>query len=177
MTITPLSNVQVTSRQIPRWQHIPNTSIQSKPLIIYHRAFTASPDQLGSHFKKVGEVTPQWVYGMYKQTHFHSTTHEVLGVVSGRARLCFGGEDNPDRFEPTVEKGDLIIVPAGVGHRLLDDLDSQEDFKMIGAYPGGKSWDMCYGKPEDEEKIETIRDVEWFHSDPLFGPDGPALHV
>lgn len=120
---------------------------------------------------------PQWVYGMYSQTHFHSTTHEVLGVVSGRARLCFGGEHNPNRFEPTVEGGDLIIVPAGVGHRLLEDLDSQEGFKMVGAYPGDKSWDMCYGKPEDEERIGNIRNVEWFHGDPLFGPDGPALHV
>ncbi|KAA8651816.1 cupin domain-containing protein [Aspergillus tanneri] len=170
-------DVRTTSRQIPKWGHIPNTSIQSKPLMIYHKAFDASPDDLAAHFEEVGEVIPQWVYTMYSETHFHSTTHEVLGVVSGRARLCFGGEKNPYRFEPTVEKGDLIIIPAGVGHRLLEDLDKGENFEMVGAYPRGKQWDMCYGKPGEERKIRHIEELEWFHGDPLFGADGPVMHV
>lgn len=114
------------------------------------------------------------MYGMFPQSHFHSTTHEVLGVVSGSARLCFGGEGNPGRFEPTVKKGDLMIVPAGVNHRLLDEL---ENFKMVGAYPKNKEWDMCYGKQGEEEKVKDIERVDWFHQDPLFGADGPALHV
>jgi uncharacterized protein YjlB len=143
--------------------------------MIYHRAFDASENELQAHLEDIGEVEPQWVYTMYKQTHFHSTTHEVLGVVSGRARLCFGGEGNPNRFEPIVEKGDLVIVPAGVGHRLLDDLGSQA-FKMVGAYPRGKQWDMCYGQP-DEEQVKTIETLDWFHADPLYGADGPVLHV
>ena len=113
---------------------------------------------------------------MYKQTNFHSTTHEVLGVVSGRARLCFGGEGNPQRFEPTVKRGDLIIVPAGVGHRLLDG-EGEEPFQMVGSYPNHKQWDMCYGRAGEEEKVESIRDVAWFDRDPLYGDDGPALHV
>jgi uncharacterized protein YjlB len=172
------SEIQVTSRQIPKWERIPNTSIQSKPVMIYHKAFSASPNQLTAHLEEVGEVTPQWVYSMYSQTHFHSTTHEVLGVVSGRARLCFGGEDNPNRFDTDVEKGDLIIVPAGVGHRLLDDLDTEEErFKMVGAYPKQKQWDMCYGQSGEEDKVNGIKDLGWFHKDPLFGDDGPVLHV
>ena len=56
---------------------------------------------------------------MYSQSHFHSTTHEVLVVISGRAKLCFGGEENPERVEAELEKGDVMIVPAGVAHRLL----------------------------------------------------------
>lgn len=168
------SEVRVTSRQISKWGHIPNTSIQSKPLLIYHGAFNASPSELKSQFESVGKVEPQWVYGMFPQSHFHSTTHEVLGVVSGSARLCFGGEGNPDRFEPTVKNGDLMIVPAGVSHRLLDELES---FKMVGAYPKDKEWDMCYGKQEEEEKVKGVEKVNWFHQDPLFGADGPALHV
>lgn len=172
------SEIQVTSRQIPKWEGIPNTSIQSKPLVIYHKAFNASPNQLIARLKEVGEVSPQWVYSMYSQTHFHSTTHEVLGVVSGRARLCFGGEDNPNRFDTDVEKGDLIIVPAGVGHRLLDELDTEEErFKMVGAYPKQKQWDMCYGQSGEEDKVKGIKDLGWFHKDPLFGGDGPVPHV
>lgn len=172
------SEIQVTSRQIPQWERIPNTSIQSKPLMIYHGAFNASPSELQNHFEDIGEVEPQWVYGMFPQTHFHSTTHEVLGVVSGSARLCFGGEENPGRYEPTVKKGDLMIVPAGVSHRLLDELgSSRESFKMVGAYPKNKQWDMCYGQPGEERKVRNIEGVDWFHQDPLFGTDGPAMQV
>lgn len=171
------SEIQVTSRQIPKWERIPNTSIQSKPVLIYHGAFSASPSELKSHFESVGEVEPQWVYGMSPQSHFHSTTHEVLGVVSGSARLCFGGEGNPERFEPTVKKGDLMIVPAGVSHRLFDELGGGGSFKMVGAYPKNKEWDMRYGKQGEEEKVKDIERVDWFHQDPLFGADGPALHV
>lgn len=178
MAFKPLSDIQITSRQIPAWSRIPNTSIQSKPLIIYHAAFSASSSELTSRLEEVGEVVPQWLYGMYPQTHFHSTTHEVLGVVSGRASLCFGGEGNPERFEPTVQSGDMIIVPAGVGHRLLEDLDAREQpFKMVGAYPPDKDWDMCYGREGEEEKVKEIEKLGWFRRDPLFGDDGPALHV
>jgi uncharacterized protein YjlB len=178
MTITPQSNIHVTIRQIPEWRNIPNTSIQSKPLMIYHGAFNATSAELEAHLEEVAEVIPQWVYTMYSQTHFHSTTHEVLGVVSGSARLCFGGEDNPERFEPSVQRGDLIIVPAGVGHRLLEDLHgNQEEFQMVGAYPPGKQWDMCYGKSKEKAKMQSINNVAWFQRDPLYGVDGPALHV
>lgn len=79
-----------------------------------------------------------------------------------------------DRFEPEVSKGDLIIVPAGVGHRLLSETGS---FKMVGAYPRGKSWDMCYGQPGEEGSCRNIGGLDWFHADPLYGEEGPALHV
>ncbi|KAI9923821.1 hypothetical protein ASPWEDRAFT_27862 [Aspergillus wentii DTO 134E9] len=172
------SDIQITSRLIPKWKRIPNTSIQSKPLMVYHGAFDATPDELTAHLEEVGEVVPQWVYSMYSQTHFHSTTHEVLGVVSGRARLCFGGDENPKRFEPTVQRGDFIIVPAGVGHRLLEELDAGEErFKMVGSYPYQKEWDMCYGQPGEEAKVKGIQWLRWFRQDPFFGADGPALHV
>ncbi|KAJ5286169.1 hypothetical protein N7524_001475 [Penicillium chrysogenum] len=79
---------------------------------------------------------------------------------------------------PNLTRGDLIIVPAGVGHRLLEDLHgNQEKFQMVGAYPHGKQWDMCYGKPEEEAKVQRIKDVAWFRQDPLYGAEGPALHV
>lgn len=176
MTFNLPTNIQVTYRQIPEWKRVPNTSIQSKPVIIYHGAFDATSAQLSRRLEDIGEVVPQWTYTMYSETHFHSTTHEVLGVVAGRAHLCFGGEENPERFEPTVQRGDLIIVPAGVGHRLLKD-EGGEPFKMVGSYPHHKQWDMCYGRPGDEQKAHDIQHVEWFKRDPLYGDDGPVLHV
>jgi uncharacterized protein YjlB len=42
---------------------------------------------------------------MYNFDHFHSTSHEVLGIASGKARLCFGHEENPQRVVEVLEKG------------------------------------------------------------------------
>jgi len=108
---------------------------------------------------------------MYSVTHFHSTTHEVLCISSGKARLCFGGEDNPGRVEQELEQGDVVIVPAGIGHRLLEDLDGQ--FEMVGSYPKGRTWDMCYGKEGEEKKVQGIREVPWLERDPLYGEPFP----
>ena len=114
---------------------------------------------------------------MYPYTHYHSTTHEVLLPYSGRARLCFGGEENPDRVEVEVRAGDAVIVPAGLGHRLMEDLSGNEGegFMMVGSYPKGCSWDMCYGKPGEESKADEVRNVKWFDRDPLYGDQGPVL--
>jgi uncharacterized protein YjlB len=67
----------------------------------------------------------------------------------------------------------VIIVPAGVGHRLLDDYSS--GFEMVGSYPKGKDWDMCYGKEGEESKVKGISGLGWFKGDPLYGDDGPLL--
>ena len=67
----------------------------------------------------------------------------------------------------------MIVVPAGVGHRLLDDFNS--NFEMVGSYPKGKHWDMCYGKAGEEDKAKTISSLDWFNKDPLYGDEGPAL--
>ena len=72
-----------------------------------------------------------------------------------------------------MQAGDAIVVPAGVGHRLLEDLEG--GFQMVGAYPEGCSWDMCYGKEGEEEKARAVGRVEWFKKDPLYGDDGPVL--
>ena len=109
---------------------------------------------------------------MYSQSHFHSTAHEVLCVVSGKARLCFGGEENPERVEAVLERGDVMIVPAGVAHRLLKDIEG--GFTMVGSYPIGKGWDMCYGKEGEEAKVKEIGNLGWFTEDPIYGAAGPV---
>lgn len=172
-TLTPLQALKVSRHQIPAYKGIPNTSVQKKPLMIYHSAFpSASASQIESHLSSVGVVTPQWRYTMYSDTHFHSTTHEVLSIASGSAKCCFGGEDNPDRVEPVLKKGDVVVVPAGVGHRLLEDYGG---FQMVGSYPVGNHWDMCYGKAGEEAKVKKIETLGWLHRDPIYGDEGPAL--
>lgn len=117
---------------------------------------------------------------MFSDTHFHSNTHEVLSIASGSAKCCFGHEQNDGRIEPVLEKGDVVIVPAGVGHRLLEDFGG---FQMVGSYgkgnenPDGQSWNMCYGREGEEQQVKLIDKLGWFQKDPIYGDDGPSLHV
>ncbi|KAL1305318.1 hypothetical protein AAFC00_002220 [Neodothiora populina] len=181
--ITPLKDVKIHKHQIPAHNLIPNTSIKHKPLLIYTSAFNAAKNttasNIESHLSATGVVDPQWRYTMYSTSHFHSTSHEVLCVFSGSARLCFGHEENPGRVEVVVGKGDVVVVPAGVAHRLVEDLSGgqSDGFEMVGAYPKGCSWDMCYGKKGEEGKVGRIGGLEWFERDPVFGDGGPACEV
>lgn len=112
---------------------------------------------------------------MYSTSHFHSTTHEVLGISSGSAKLCFGHEDNPGRVVEKLTAGDVVVIPAGVAHRLLEDIEG--GFEMVGCYPKGHNWDMCYGKGGEEDKVKGISKVDWFTKDPVYGDKGPVLDV
>ena len=175
--LTPLKELKVLKYQLPAQGLTPNTSIQKKPLLIYRSVFPSNTNasQIESHLSSVGVVTPQWRFTMYSFSHFHTTSHEVLGIASGKAQLCFGHEENKDRVEEVLTKGDVIIMPAGVSHRLLEDLDGA--FTMVGCYPTGCNWDMCYGKSGEESKIEKIKDLPWFKKDPVYGDEGPVLEV
>ncbi|GAA5890770.1 hypothetical protein JCM5296_004836 [Sporobolomyces johnsonii] len=177
--VTPLSQLRTSSHQLPAHGRLPNTSLQHRPLLIYHGAFPASSctaSSIEAHLTAVGAVVPHWRFSMYPTTHFHSTSHEVLCVSSGRAELSFGGDDNPGRVRVVAGKGDVIVVPAGVGHRLVEDLEDQT-FEMVGSYPPGCSWDMCYGREGEGDKSEAIKKLEWFKRDPIYGEEGPALGV
>ncbi|KIY00496.1 uncharacterized protein Z520_04181 [Fonsecaea multimorphosa CBS 102226] len=175
MSIIPLNALRVSKHQIPAYKGIPNTSIQGKPLMIYHGVFTdPNPSTIEAHLKSVGVVSPQWRYTMFSETHFHSNTHEILSIASGSAKCCFGGEKNEGRVEPVLEQGDVVVVPAGVGHRLLEDYGG---FQMVGSYEKGKTWDMCYGRPGEEEQVKQIDNLGWFKRDPVYGDEGPSLKV
>ncbi|KAI0599492.1 RmlC-like cupin domain-containing protein [Biscogniauxia sp. FL1348] len=180
MPPNPVASLRVSRHQIPAYNLIPNTSILNKPLLHYHEAFpraTVTASAIESHLTSIGVVEPQWRFTMYSATHFHSTTHEVLCISHGKAKLCFGGEDNPSRVEKVVEKGDVLVLPAGVGHRLLDDMTVGGGFEMVGSYPPGCQWDMCYGKKEEEASVRNIGKLAWFQKDPIYGDRGPALDV
>ncbi|ROW05964.1 hypothetical protein VPNG_08442 [Cytospora leucostoma] len=171
----PLSELRVSKHFVPSHGALPNSSITNKPLLIYHSVFDRpSASAIESYLNNVGVVEPLWRYGMYPRTHFHTITHEVLCVSSGKARLCFGGEDNPGRVEPTVEAGDVMVVPAGMAHRLLVDFGR---FEMVGCYPLGYDWDMCYGRPGEEGKIKAIENLAWFEKDPIYDHQGPVLDI
>ncbi|KAH7100699.1 RmlC-like cupin domain-containing protein [Auriculariales sp. MPI-PUGE-AT-0066] len=176
---TPLKQLRILRHHIPSHDLVPNSSISKRPLLVYRRAFDPSSpafsaDSVEAYLRKTNVVEPQWRYTMYPTSHFHTTTHEVLVVTAGSANLCFGGEDNPARVELIISKGDVVIIPAGVAHRLLKEESNKTAFQMVGSYPHGCTWDMCYGRSGEEQKVGSIAGVPWFASDPIYGNGGPA---
>ena len=80
-----------------------------------------------------------WRNGVYSFHHYHSTAHEALGCYAGFAAILFGG---PDGITAAMRAGEAVLVPAGVGHCLLE---ASEDFAVVGAYPGGFHPDLLRG--------------------------------
>lgn len=105
-----------------------------------------------------------WRDGIFPFHHFHSTAHEVLGIVSGRVMLMLGG---PGGREFGVSTGDVLVLPAGTGHRYLG---SSGDLLVVGAYPDGMSWDIRRGDPaEHDEAVANIAAVPLPRRDPVSG--------
>lgn len=95
----------------------------------------------------------------------------MLLVVGGRAEITFGG---PEGEEIGVEAGDVVVIPAGVGHCRES---SGGNFSVVGAYPKGQEdYDLRTGE-EDERPgvLENIRNVPLPETDPLFGREGPLV--
>ncbi|OWZ62233.1 hypothetical protein AYX14_05636 [Cryptococcus neoformans] len=183
MSLLPNSpgSVRVVTHQIPAYGAFPNTSLQHYPFLIYYSAYpsTLTVDQIEDHLLSVGVVKPSWRSPMSSIHHYHSTTQEAMVVTSGSARLCFGGppeEGNNGRLEVEVKKGDVMIVPAGVSHGMLEN---RGGFEMLGGYPiGAEDWDFCVGKEEEKgEAWERIKGLAWFEKDPVYGDQGPVLDV
>lgn len=149
---------------------IPNNS--NYPLLLYRQAI---PDTEGSSkaFEKKFEQNSwggSWTNGVYDYHHYHSTSHEVLGVYSGSATLTFGG---PGGQEVRVKAGDMVVIPAGVGHCRKE---ASSDFKVVGAYPvGQEDYDICTEKDDPEEKKKAIAAVALPSADPLEGSKGRLL--
>ena len=112
-----------------------------------------------------------WVNGVFSYHHYHSTSHEVLCVVGGRASIAFGG---PGGEVVEVEAGDVVVIPAGVGHK---NEGSSGGFSVVGAYPRGQeSYDLRTGEEGERPGVlENIRSVPLPGSDPLHGPQGPLV--
>ena len=179
--LTLLKDLRVSSYQIPSFDRFPNTSILEHLLralnLIYQpsASYSRNGDIQCTGTAKHSRLVIHKLTEHHSTSHFHSTSHEVLCVAEGKAKLCFGHEDNPKRVEPTLEEGDVIVIPAGVSHRLLKDIKG--GFRMVGSYPKGCSWDMCYGREGEEDCVKGIESLGWFNRDPIYGDQGPALNV
>jgi uncharacterized protein YjlB len=111
---------------------------------------------------------PLWTNGVFSYWHYHAEAHEALGVVSGYACLGLGGDGGA---EVDVHAGDVVLIPAGVGHKRLS---ASSGFSVVGAYPPGQSPDMNTGRTGEHaaalRRIAALPDPE---RDPVFGATAP----
>lgn len=150
----------------------PNSSL---PLLFYRQALAVDKDDPASTFEQHfarNDWTNSWRNGIYSFPHYHSTSHEVLGVYSGTARLSLGGEHGKNL---EVRTGDVIVIPAGVAHQ---NIDASDDFGVVGAYPGGREWDLLRGSPGERPKADqNIAALPVPQNDPIYGTKGPLRQI
>lgn len=140
--------------RLETWHAPPGDRIPNNPrfpVLIYHGvdAAGAGADAARRLFDQHG-WGGSWVDGVFGFHHFHSTSHEALAVVAERATLELGGPQGAS-FE--VAAGDVLVLPAGTGHRRAA---SDAGFAVVGAYPAGQeSYDLLRG--DDPAEVEAAR--------------------
>ncbi|KYG59232.1 cupin domain-containing protein [Planococcus maritimus] len=139
------------------------------PVVFYPEAFHGKTGQIQQAFEDHAWGN-SWQGGVFDFHHYHSNTHEALGVVSGSAQLQLGGE-NGDVVE--VATGDVCVLPAGTGHKRLS---ASADFRIVGAYPGGVEYNLKTGEPGERPYVlEDIHNTPLPKTDPVYGDAGPLL--
>jgi uncharacterized protein YjlB len=150
----------------PPGDRIPNNP--TFPVLIYHDVDAAAEgaDAARALFAEHG-WGGSWVDGVFDFHHFHSTSHEALAVVAGRATLELGGPHG-EAFD--VAAGDVLVLPAGTGHRRATAWDG---FTVVGAYPAGQEdYDLLRGESDAEVEAarERIAALPAPPDDPVGGP-------
>jgi uncharacterized protein YjlB len=114
-----------------------------------------------------------WRDGIYDYLHFHTRTHEVLGIARGRARVQFGGDKG---CTVSVKAGDVIVLPAGTGHRRIS---ASDDLLVVGAYPSsaGGYDEPRPGELDHRTAVRRIARVAPPARDPVYGRDGPLMRA
>lgn len=149
----------------PRW-----------PLIVYRGAIRVDENKfdpgtiMDTQFSANGWGR-SWRDTIYDFVHYHSQVHEVLGVARGHGRVEFGGIKGRAL---NLKAGDVAILPAGTGHRLLE---ASRDFLVVGAYPPEGKYDECTDTRDREKTAASIARVRKPKSDPVYGKNGPLRRL
>ncbi|HEX5282405.1 MAG TPA: hypothetical protein VFW28_20170 [Micropepsaceae bacterium] len=113
-----------------------------------------------------------WRNGVYDFLHFHSHTHEVLGVARGWVKVRLGGAKGKLL---TLNAGDVVVLPAGTGHCRVS---KSRNLLVVGAYPPGGRYDEP--RPEQTDLVrarEEIAKVPVPEADPVYGREGPLISI
>jgi uncharacterized protein YjlB len=144
------------------------------PLVIYRNAVVLDgsydPAAVFEEIFAVHHWRDSWRDGIYDFLHFHSMTHEVLGIARGAAKVQFGGARGRVL---NVKAGDVVVLPAGTGHRRVG---ASKDLLVVGAYPATGRYDQPRPEGADHDKARAAIDkVRAPRFDPLYGKEGPLL--
>jgi uncharacterized protein YjlB len=133
---------QLTSRPVGM---LPNSRF---PLLVHRAGIPGGgAEAVRDRFRRNGWLN-NWRYpGIYTYPHFHSTTHECLGVAQGWMEVDLFGRGGT---RVRVEAGDVIVMPAGVSHA---QTGASEDILMVGGYPDGRDWDNV----QEQHLTEEVR--------------------
>lgn len=169
--VNAVQHINILRYLLPDDGVFPNNSLL--PLLVYRKVFQLSATEQESAIKEIFESNSwnkAWTDGVYNYHHYHSTSHEVLAIIKGSARIQFGGPSGVSVF---LERGDMVIIPAGVAHKNIGD---DNDFTCIGAYPDGTDYDIKLGKEDERPGAdENIKQVPLPPTDPVYGADGPLV--
>ncbi|KAL5116301.1 hypothetical protein ACEQ8H_005759 [Pleosporales sp. CAS-2024a] len=179
--------VKANTYQLPPTTLIPNSP---HPLIHYPgllNSLVTAPDfsttSIFDLFLSHGWQT-QWIarYGPDIQSHYHSTTHECMAVISGGcATIRFGVADQADwkhgllgigdrgagesgGIDIQARVGDVFIIPAGVAHKTFAPHPPTQELAFH------QPPDVEQGKADEHLDAESVRrHREFFSSVPLEG--------
>ena len=146
----------------PRW-----------PLLVYPGAVAIAAGDPAVIFEEMFDRNgwpAAWRNGVHPFHHFHCDAHEALGVYSGEVAVQFGGDGG---LVITARPGDVIVLPAGTGHKKLS---SRGALGVVGAYPAGQHPDM--GTPllsNLQRSTAAVARVALPKCDPVYGEAGPLF--
>ncbi|MDB5489973.1 MAG: hypothetical protein JWQ58_3688 [Reyranella sp.] len=141
------------------------------PLLVYRDVVPVGEGNAAGWFERTFAAhgwADGWRNGIHLFLHFHTGTHEVLGIAAGRATVRFGGASGQVL---DVMAGDVVVLPAGTGHQRLD---ASADLLVIGAYPRNGRFDQKRpGEMDREVARRAVAAVPLPEMDPVAGLDGP----
>ena len=88
---------------------------------------------------------------------FRSLSQHCTRGVGCLSRRCNDSSRTHSGNSAHVEAGDVIVIPAGVGHQ---NLGASPDFHVVGGYPVGQQPDLLRGNPGErpaaDDRIATV---------------------
>ncbi|MBP9756976.1 MAG: cupin domain-containing protein [Candidatus Pacebacteria bacterium] len=154
---------------------VPNSAL---PVVVYRNAVLFinetehTAKQALASIASTNRWRADWVESnaVYRYTHYHSTAHEMLIVLSGSAEIRFGGSGGK---EIRLSAGDAVAIPAGVAHRRIN---GDHRFTVAGLYPYGQKWDLKRQTKSDyNTALKYLPLVKLPLADPLYGTHGPLM--
>ena len=107
-----------------------------------------------------------WRNGIYDYVHYHSRTHEVLGVSRGTAKVQFGGKKGKTLI---LKGGDVAVLPAGTWHQCLSASSDFLHIRLLELMTNARLPNSTRARSRRSLKVGRPR------KDPVYGSKGPVL--